>query len=93
MAWRIASTTRSGVIGSSKTRVPMASATALAIAGAAGVRLGSPTPLAPKGPTPLRDSRMMLSISGVSMAVGIRYSLNDGVTSRPSSYFISSMSA
>jgi hypothetical protein len=37
----------------------MASATALAMAGATGVRLGSPMPLAPKGPMPDRDSRIM----------------------------------
>ena len=60
------------VIGSSNTRVPMASATALAIAGATGVSEGSPMPLAPNGPTPLRDSRMIDCTSGMSIAVGIR---------------------
>ena len=40
-------TTRSGVIGISKTRTPMASATALAMAGATAVMAGSPMPLAP----------------------------------------------
>ena len=40
-------TIRSGVIGISNTRTPMASATALAMAGATGVIAGSPMPLAP----------------------------------------------
>ena len=42
-----ACTMRSGVIGISNTRTPMASATALAMAGATGVIAGSPMPLAP----------------------------------------------
>ena len=60
-------------------------ATAFAMAGATGVIAGSPIPFAPNGPTPLRDSSRMHSTFGMSIAVGIRYSLNDGVTSRPSS--------
>ena len=76
--------TFSGVSGRSGTRAPMAWATALAMAGATGVSAGSPMPLAPNGPSPLRDSRMMHSTLGTPMDVGIRYSLKDGDINWPS---------
>ena len=62
----------------------MASATALATAGAAGVSEGSPMPLAPNGPTPVPDSRMMTCVVGKSRHVGMRYSASDGVLMTPS---------
>ena len=75
-------------------RVPIASATAFAIAGATGVRDGSPMPFAPNGPLPLGDSKIMLStLIGTSIAVGMRYSLKEGVTSMPSWYMRFSVSA
>ena len=42
--------TRSGVMGSCRRRTPVASAIALAMAGAVQLTVISPTPLAPKGP-------------------------------------------
>ena len=73
-----AANTLSGVSGSPNTRTPMALATALAAAGAAGVSDGSPIPFAPNGPRPVPDSRMIAFVVGRSHAVGIRYSESDG---------------
>src|SRR3989304_2745501 len=61
---------RSGVMGNSWTRAPMASRTALAMAAAVGVSEGSPTPFAPKGPSPLPDSIRTVRMSGQPIAAG-----------------------
>ena len=56
--------TRAGVIGSSVSRAPVAAAMALAIAGGAAMTGGSPTPLAPKGPSGAGTSTIRVSIGG-----------------------------
>ncbi len=56
--------TRAGVIGSSVRRAPVAPAIALAIAGGAATTGGSPTPLAPKGPSGAGTSTIRVSIGG-----------------------------
>ena len=62
---------RSGVIGTSRSRTPVASATALAIAGATPIRPGSPIALAPKGPDRSGCSTIMgLIATGTSIADG-----------------------
>src|SRR5215510_5376786 len=63
--------TRSGVSGSSVTRAPHASRTALAHAAAQGMTGGSPTPLAPNGPRPEGTSTMTASRSGDWLALGM----------------------
>jgi hypothetical protein len=63
---------RSGVMGSSVIRAPVASATALAMAAGAGTIGGSPTPRAPKGPAGDGTSTMIVSIFGRSAAVSFR---------------------
>jgi hypothetical protein len=63
---------RSGVIGSSVMRAPVASATAFAIAAGAGTIGGSPTPRAPNGPAGDGTSTMIVSMGGTSAAVSFR---------------------
>lgn len=53
-------------------RAPVASWIAARIAGAVGIRPGSPTPLAPNGPVGSGSSTRITSISGMSPKVGIR---------------------
>src|SRR6267142_2822171 len=68
----IASAMRSGVIGSSVSRTPVASSIALAMAAGAGTIGGSPTPRAPNGPAGDGFSTMMVSMFGSSAAVSLR---------------------
>ena len=53
------------------------------MAGAPPRIVGSPTPLAPKGPDSLSDSTIMDSRLGTSKAVGIRYSCRDVSFTKP----------
>src|SRR6266481_1799975 len=76
--------TRSGVIGSSVSRTPTASFTALATAAATGMIPASPSPLAPKGPASSIVSISSTTISGMSEAAMSAYSMNCGLTTRPS---------
>ena len=67
---RAASHTRSGVIGSCRTRAPMTFAIAFAIAPAVGTHGGSPTPFEPFGPAfGVSVSIHATSICGASEAV------------------------
>src|SRR5882762_6091709 len=68
----IARAMRSGVIGSSVSRTPVASSMALARAAGAGTIGGSPTPRAPNGPAGDGFSTMMVSMFGRSAAVSLR---------------------
>src|SRR4030095_13014166 len=68
---RNAASTRSDVIGSSVIRGPSALERALATAAMLGVMAGSPSPLAPNGPSPSPDSSSTVAISGASSEVGI----------------------
>ena len=70
-AW-IASNTRSGVIGSSRARMPMASHTAAASAGAKPCSAPSLASLAPNGPSGSMLSISVTSIGGDSAIVGMR---------------------
>lgn len=63
--------TRAGVIGSSRSRRPVAAATALATAAAAAMTGASPIPFAPKGPSGAGTSTMLSSIGGIPPADGI----------------------
>ena len=63
--------TFSGVMGNSQILACTASAMALAIAGAGGIMLGSPTPFAPYGPSSEGACTIITSMGGVSQAVGI----------------------
>src|SRR5256714_6318707 len=62
--------TRSGVIGSCVIRTPTASLMALAIAAATGTTGGSPTPLAPNGPSADGTSTRSVVIVGASWLYG-----------------------
>ena len=68
----MAKKTRSGVMGVSVMRMPMASWMAFRIAGVVGMVAGSATPLAPNGPRGSGTSTISHSMSGTSMAVGTR---------------------
>ena len=61
-----------GVAGTRSIRTPVASRIAPRIAGAVGMRAGSPTPFAPYGPVGSASSMSRHSISGTSPIVGIR---------------------
>ena len=62
--------TRSGVIGSARTRAPITFAIAFAIAPAVGTHGGSPTPFEPFGPAfGVSVSIQAMSICGASEAV------------------------
>ena len=62
--------TRSGVIGSARTRAPVALAIALPIAAAVGTQGGSPTPFDPHGPAlDVGVSIQSVSMEGASNAV------------------------
>jgi hypothetical protein len=87
------SRTRSGVIGKLAGLTPRASWIALATAAAGGPIGGSPMPRAPNGPIPSPDSRITTSISGTSVAVGIRYWKKPEVRFVPSATTTSSSSA
>src|SRR5436309_2578309 len=66
----VISQTRSGVMGSARTRAPMTFATALAIAPAVGTHGGSPTPFEPFGPAfGVSVSIQATSICGASETV------------------------
>src|SRR5262249_10946895 len=67
-----ASAMRSGLIGSSVRRAPVASWIALPMAAGAGMMGGSPTPRAPNGPDGDGTSTMIVSRSGRSAAVSFR---------------------
>src|SRR6266540_2048055 len=67
-----ARSTRSGVIGTSVSRAPVASATALATAAAPATMDGSPTMRAPYGPSSEGTSTIIASIGGRSRVVGMR---------------------
>ena len=67
-----ASAIRSGVSGASVSRLPVASAIALAIAAGAGMIGGSPTPRAPNGPAGDGTSTITVSRFGRSAAVSLR---------------------
>src|SRR5438132_10684416 len=62
--------TRSGVIGIWVMRTPTASLMALAIAAATGTTGGSPTPLAPKGPSSEGTSTRSGVMVGTSLPSG-----------------------
>jgi hypothetical protein len=58
-------------MGSERNRIPIASAIALAIAGAVGIIGGSPSPFAPMPFASMSESSIkLLSILGTSRAVG-----------------------
>src|SRR6185312_10531044 len=67
--------TFSGVMGRSVIWTPIASVTALAIAGIGGLAVISPTPFMPYGPFDDATSRTTASTSGRSKGPGMRYVL------------------
>src|SRR5206468_1357193 len=85
--------TRSGRSGSSVILTPTASFTALATAAATGITPDSPSPLAPKGPASSTVSMSRIAISGMSPAGTSAYSMNWGLSTRPSWITSSSDSA
>src|SRR5713226_8324126 len=68
----------SGVIGTSSTRTPIASYTALATAGTTGSSGPWPTSFAPNGPRGSGSSTSSVNTSGMSRVVGLLYSSIDG---------------
>src|SRR5512147_17351 len=66
--------TFSAVIGNEVIRTPTASATALAIAAAVGIKAVSPMLMLLYGPLPKSDCRMVVSSGGISLILGILYS-------------------
>src|SRR5688572_29993837 len=80
-----ASSTRAGVIGTWRSRTPMAFATAFATAAAVGMIGGSPSPFAPRL-LARRSGRSLnfTTISGTSIAVGILYHSRSAFITRPS---------
>src|SRR5215813_1987042 len=85
--------TFSAVIGRALMRTPIASATALAMAGAGGPIGFSPMPLALYGPGPLSDAKITVCSSGMSWILGILYSPKLTLVTLPSSTASSSLSA
>src|SRR5438105_10329615 len=80
-----ASNTAWGLSGSSVMRTPIASCTALAIAGDTPNVAVSPTPFAPKGPVRCSATTASLTISvGRSRSPGILYSASDALRNCPS---------
>src|SRR5206468_3344087 len=70
---RSAASTRAGVIGSSRTRTPIALKTAFAIAAAVGTVAGSPSPTMPTLLIPSTIGISTTSISGQSAIPAIAY--------------------
>src|SRR5262249_13058760 len=83
----------SGVIGTSSTRTPTASYTALAMAGITGKSGPCPASLAPNGPSGSSVATRIVWISGVSSVVGLLYSSIEGCLCRPLRKTCASMSA